>query len=65
MKKEITYYLWKDERGFFYITDHKEINGEGKVNIDACGGYVKAELVFQSNVKTDLIAHAQKFTFGK
>lgn len=58
--KKSTYYLWKDNRGIFYITDYKEINKEGKVNIDACGGYVEAKLVFSSGVKTELLAYAQK-----
>ncbi|HWY09835.1 MAG TPA: hypothetical protein VN026_00850 [Bacteroidia bacterium] len=65
MKKEIMYYLWKDKQDIFYITDYKEIDKDGKVNIDACGGYVEAELMHSSKVKKDCIAHAEKLTFGK
>ena len=70
------YYLWKDKSksitgdsaelfrphaNLFYITDYKEIREDGKVKIDN-HGYLDVELVSSSNVKTDLIAHAQKLT---
>ena len=58
------YYLWKDKKStkdkvLVYITDYKEIRGDGKVKIDNYG-YMEVELVKSSNVKTDLLAHAQK-----
>ena len=58
------YYLWKDKKStkdkvLVYITDYKEVREDGKVKVDGYG-YIEVELVKSSNVKTDLIAHAQK-----
>lgn len=54
------YYLWKDKKGIFYITDYKEIrNKDGKVKIDG-QGYLQVELVLSSILKTDLLSYAQK-----
>ena len=58
------YYLWKDKKStkdkvLVYITDYKEIRSDGKVKIDNYG-YMEVELIKSSNVKTDLLAHAQK-----
>jgi len=59
------YYLWKDKKGIFYITDYKEIrNKDGKVKIDG-QGYLEVELVLSSMLKTDLLSYAQKTTFTK
>ncbi len=59
------YYLWKDKKSIFYITDYKEIrNKDGKVKIDG-QGYLEVELVLSSMFKTDLISYAQKTTFTK
>ena len=59
------YYLWKDKKGIFYITDYKEIrNKDGKVKIDG-QGYLEVELVLSSMLKTDLLSYAQTTTFTK
>lgn len=60
----ILYYLWKDKRGIFYITDYKEINKEGKVKVDNYG-FIEAEEMFSSKVKNDLISYAQNLTLNK
>jgi hypothetical protein len=59
------YYLWKDKKDIFYITDYKEIrNKDGKVKIDG-QGYLEVELVLSSMLKTDLLSYAQTTTFTK
>lgn len=57
------YYLWKDKKStkdnvLVYITDYKEIRADGKVKIDNYG-YLEVELVKSSNIKMDLLTHAQ------
>jgi hypothetical protein len=59
------YYLWKDKKDIFYITDFKEIrNKDGKVKIDV-QGYLEVELILSSMFKTDLLSYVQKTTFTK
>lgn len=54
------YYLWRDKKGIFYITDYREVRDkDGKVKIDG-QGYLDVELVLSSMFKTDLISYAQK-----
>ena len=57
------YYLWRDKKGIFYITNYKEIRDkDGKVKIDNYG-YLEVELVLSSMFKIDLLSYAQKTTF--
>jgi len=60
----ITYYLWKDSKDFFFITDYKEIREDGKVKIDNFG-FLEVELVFSSVLKFDLIGYAERYTIAK
>jgi hypothetical protein len=57
------YYLWKDKDGIYFITDYKEIRPDGKVKIDG-QGFMEAELVFSSEVKTELLTFARNQVLG-
>jgi hypothetical protein len=64
MKHTQTYYLWKDKNGTFFITDYKETDKKGRVNIDGYG-YLEVELELSSKVKTDLLTHVQALTYKR
>ena len=61
------YYLWKckestKDKMLVYVTDYKEIDNAGKVNVGGRGGdcYIDAELAFSSKIKMECFAYAQK-----
>lgn len=56
---EITYYLWQDKNGVYYVTNYAEYSSDGLVKIDGYG-FMKVKLAHSSKVKSDLWAWAQK-----
>ena len=58
------YYLWKDKKStdnnlIIYITDYEEIREDGKVKVDKYG-FVEAELLASSEIKSKLYEYANK-----
>ena len=58
------YYLWRDKKGVFYVTDYKEIRTDGFVNIDRFG-FLEVKEVASGPVKMELFAKAQEIVLNE